>query len=129
MKTIVLFLAATLLLAGCPRPSQPPPEMQPLYNPNQTTTPDWVLRGAGAMTGDKGKVLYGVGSAPKMIDISIATCGVTPPGGEKTWCEVDDIDALATADGLGFLKWGGTQTTTTPSWTYDFDDFIWWIEG
>ena len=71
MKTIVLFLAATLLLAGCPGPSQPPPEKQPLYNPNQTTTPDWVLRGAGAMTGDKGKVLYGVGSAPKMIDISM----------------------------------------------------------
>jgi hypothetical protein len=71
MKTIALFLAAALLLAGCPGPSQPPPEKQPLYNPNQTTTPDWVLRGAGAMSGDRGKVLYGVGSAPKMVDISM----------------------------------------------------------
>jgi hypothetical protein len=71
MKTIVLLLTASLLLAGCPGPSQPPPEAQPLYNPNQTTTPDWVLRGAGAMNGDKGKVLYGVGSAPKMVDISM----------------------------------------------------------
>jgi hypothetical protein len=71
MKTIAMLLAAALLLAGCPGPSHPPPEQQPLYNPNQTTTPDWVLRGAGAMTGDKGKVLYGVGSAPKMVDISM----------------------------------------------------------
>ena len=72
MKTIVLFLAAMFLLAGCPGgPSHLPPEKQPLYNPNQTTTPDWVLRGAGAMSGDRGKVLYGVGSAPKMIDISM----------------------------------------------------------
>jgi hypothetical protein len=71
MKTIVLLLAAALLLAGCPGPSAPPPEKQPLYNPEQTTTPDWVLRGAGAMSGDKGKVLYGVGSAPKMVDISM----------------------------------------------------------
>ncbi len=71
MKAIVLFLASAFLLAGCPGPSQPPPEKQPLYNPEQTTAPDWVLRGAGAMTGDKGKVLYGVGSAPKMVDISM----------------------------------------------------------
>ena len=71
MKTIVLLMAAALLLAGCPGPSAPPPEKQPLYNPEQTTTPDWVLRGAGAMSGDKGKVLYGVGSAPKMVDISM----------------------------------------------------------
>ena len=72
MKTIVLFLTAMFLLAGCASaPSHPPPEEQPLYNPNQTTTPDWVLRGAGAMTGDRGKVLYGVGSAPKMVDIAM----------------------------------------------------------
>jgi hypothetical protein len=71
MKTIVLLLAAAVLLAGCPGPSQPPLEKQPLYNPEQPTAPDWVLRGAGAMTGDKGKVLYGVGSAPKMVDISM----------------------------------------------------------
>jgi hypothetical protein len=71
MKTIVLLLAAALFLAGCPGPSAPPPEKQPLYNPEQPTAPDWVLRGAGAMKGDNGKVLYGVGSAPKMVDISM----------------------------------------------------------
>ncbi len=33
--------------------------------------PDWVAKGAGAFTGDRGKAFYGVGSAPKMIDISM----------------------------------------------------------
>ncbi len=64
----------------------------------------------------------------KIIDISIATCGVTPPGGEKTWCEVDDIDALATADGITTHMWGSNQTKGASSpWTYDFDDFRWWV--
>ena len=72
MKKFVLLFAALSLSVGCGGgPSHIPPEKQPLYNPNQTTTPDWVLRGAGAMSGDRGKVLYGVGSAPKMIDISM----------------------------------------------------------
>ncbi len=33
--------------------------------------PEWVTKGAGAFTGDRGKAFYGVGSAPKMIDISM----------------------------------------------------------
>lgn len=33
--------------------------------------PAWVLKGSGAFTGDRGKAFYGVGSAPKMIDISM----------------------------------------------------------
>ena len=33
--------------------------------------PQWVTKGAGAFTGDRGKAFYGVGSAPKMIDISM----------------------------------------------------------
>jgi hypothetical protein len=34
--------------------------------------PAWVLKGSGAFTGDRGKAFYGVGSAPKMVDISMA---------------------------------------------------------
>ena len=33
--------------------------------------PAWVLKGSGAFTGDRGKAFYGVGSAPKMIDVSM----------------------------------------------------------
>jgi hypothetical protein len=62
----------------------------------------------------------------KVIDISASAVGVTPPGGAKTWCEVDDIDALAVANGILYVRFGSTQTTTTPAWTYDIDDFVWW---
>ena len=63
----------------------------------------------------------------KIIDISMAAVGVTPPGGHKPWSELDDLDALATADGISTLWWGGTQTDPTPPWTLDIDDFIWWV--
>jgi hypothetical protein len=62
----------------------------------------------------------------KMIDVSAATIGVTPPGGEKPWCLANDVDALANGDGIVSLRWGSTQTTTSPSWTYDIDDVMWW---
>jgi hypothetical protein len=64
----------------------------------------------------------------KIIDISAATIGVTPPGGEKPWCLADDVDNLAVNDGMFNQFWGSTQTTNTPSWTYDIDDYKWWIK-
>lgn len=62
----------------------------------------------------------------KVIDIESATIGVTPPGGEKTWCEADDVDALAVQNGVGNVELGGPQTTVTPAWNYAVDDFAWW---
>jgi len=40
--------------------------------PAASGAPSWVLKGSGAFTGDRGKAFYGVGSAPKMIDMSMA---------------------------------------------------------
>jgi hypothetical protein len=62
----------------------------------------------------------------KIIDISAATIGVTPPGGTKPWCLADDVDALAVNDGIHELWWGSTQTLTSAAWTYDIDDLTWW---
>ncbi len=62
----------------------------------------------------------------KVIDIESATIGVTPAGGEKTWCEADDVDALAVQNGIGNVELGGPQTTVTPAWNYAVDDFAWW---
>jgi hypothetical protein len=33
--------------------------------------PVWVTKGSGAFTGDRGKAFYGVGSAPKMVDVAL----------------------------------------------------------
>jgi hypothetical protein len=35
------------------------------------SAPAWVTKGSGAFTGDRGKAFYGVGSAPKMIDLAM----------------------------------------------------------
>ena len=65
----------------------------------------------------------------KILDISASACGITPPGGEKPWCALEDVDLLFVNDGIREIKWGGTYTGNTISqWTYDFDDFIWWSD-
>ncbi len=66
-----------------------------------------------------------------VINISAAAIGVTPPTGDRPWCAGDDVDALAVNDGLGLAAnptavFGNVQTTTTPPWTYDIDDYKWW---
>jgi hypothetical protein len=64
----------------------------------------------------------------KIIDVSAATVGVTPSGGEKPWCDWDDVDNLVANDRAAFMWWGGVQTSyETAPWTYDIDDFSWWI--
>ncbi len=61
----------------------------------------------------------------KIIDVSAAAVGITPPGGFKTWCNWNDVDALA-SEGIDMLGFGSVLTTSTPSFTLDIDDFIWW---
>ena len=61
----------------------------------------------------------------KVIDISAAAVGLTPPGGYKAWCEWDDVDALST-QGIDLIRWAGNLTTTTPPFVVDMDDFRWW---
>ncbi len=68
-----LALLPAFLLSGCASntPQPLPPEKQPLYNPNQVQAPAWVFGGGGAVTAKSGKIMFGVGSAPKMMDISM----------------------------------------------------------
>lgn len=61
----------------------------------------------------------------KIIDVSQSAVGATPPGGTKPWCNQDDVDKLAVADGIFTLHLGDVQTTPTPAWTLDIDDLIW----
>jgi hypothetical protein len=62
----------------------------------------------------------------KVLDVSASACGITPPGGYKTWCNVDDIDLIDTEGIAGRIDWGWTQTTVTSPWTLDVDDVYWW---
>ncbi len=77
MKTLATMLSlgllCSLLSTSCVTGNNnpPPPEKQPLYNPKQVQAPAWVFGGSGAVTAKTGKILYGVGSAPKMMDISM----------------------------------------------------------
>ena len=63
-----------------------------------------------------------------IIWIELAAVGVTPPGGLKTWCSLDDLDGLSTA---GFVEanYGGPLTTTPPPFNYDITDFQLFLPG
>jgi hypothetical protein len=42
-----------------------------LMETTSSGAPAWVTKGSGAFTGDRGKAMYGVGSAPKMVDVAM----------------------------------------------------------
>ncbi len=69
MKTFLTSLSAVVIAAlfcavvGCNK-EKPAADMM-------GSAPAWVTKGSGAFTGDRGKAFYGVGSAPKMIDVSM----------------------------------------------------------
>lgn len=64
----------------------------------------------------------------KVIDVSASAIGVTPPGGEKVWCNLDDVQAINVVDDTIEIHWGEPQTSTTNPWTLDVDDFMWWTD-
>lgn len=71
----------------------------------------------------------------KVLDVSAATIGVTPSGGAKVWCTVNNVDRLddrASGAGIAFLRFGAVQTVSvgsTPAWTLDIDNVTWWLEA
>jgi len=65
----------------------------------------------------------------KVLDVSASAVGVMPAGGEKVWCNEDDLALLAVNDGIREIRWGGPYTGSTAAispWTFDVDDFTWW---
>jgi len=67
----------------------------------------------------------------KIVDVSAAAAGVTPPGGTKVWCTLADVTRLDTYQ-TGMINLGeymngarGDGVTDLPM-TLDFDDFLWW---
>jgi hypothetical protein len=65
----------------------------------------------------------------KIIDVSSPMIGVTPTGGEKPWCQADDVDSIIVNDGISYLRFGGPHTGHTVSqFVYDVDDLLWWTK-
>ena len=62
----------------------------------------------------------------KVIDISADAVGVTPIGGTKPWCTWSDVDGINVLDPVVSVTWPSVQTTGSPAWTMDVDDFRWW---
>lgn len=56
----LIGLAAVLALTACGGPSQQPETVNQVQH---ATGPEWVTRGSGAFTSEKGRVFYGVGIA------------------------------------------------------------------
>ena len=72
----------------------------------------------------------------KVCDISAAAVDVTPPGGEFPYCLEAHLETVCTASyrpttsaANHTLMWLSNQTgDATGNWTFDVDDFAWWIK-
>ncbi len=67
----------------------------------------------------------------KIVDLSAAAAGITPPGGAKVWCTLSEVTQLDTA-AVGLINLGeymngaaGDGVTDLPM-SLDFDDLLWW---
>ncbi len=67
----------------------------------------------------------------KIVDVSAAAAGITPPGGTKVWCTLSEVATLDVAQ-TGMINLGeymngaaGDGVTDLPM-TLDFDDLMWW---
>jgi hypothetical protein len=71
MKKIVTIISALMFVAALGVVGSACGGDDTLTGTSASGAPNWVLKGSGAFTGDRGKAFYGVGSAPKMIDASM----------------------------------------------------------
>jgi hypothetical protein len=64
-----------------------------------------------------------------IIRIDKNSCGVTPSGGWKPWCDLSELDAIYSgADGVGTIEWGANRTDQSGiKFTMAIDDFKWWV--
>ena len=65
----------------------------------------------------------------KIIDISQTTVALAPSDGiGHPWCDQSDVDFLQYGSNgqIESISFAGPQTTTTPAWTLDWDDFQMW---
>ena len=67
----------------------------------------------------------------KIVDVSAAAAGITPPGGTKVWCTMAEVAQLDTYQ-TGMINLGeymngglGDGVTDLPM-ALDFDDLMWW---
>lgn len=72
MKNLAIILSVMVLFAavgvvGCGGGGG----QNELMQTTSSGAPAWVTKGSGAFTGDRGKAFYGVGSAPKMVDVAM----------------------------------------------------------
>jgi uncharacterized protein YjdB len=99
-------------------------------NNNQWHRATYLLQPASAPGATDGVARMWV-DGTKIVDISAAAAGITPPGGTKVWCtmaEVAQLDTYQTGTiNLGEYMNGrlGDGVTDLPM-TLDFDDFAWW---
>jgi hypothetical protein len=59
----------------------------------------------------------------KIIDISAASAGITPPGGVKVWCTLDEVDEITDLP-IYYYALSQYHNETFPAYDEDFDNIL-----
>ena len=63
-----------------------------------------------------------------VIRLDKTSCGTTPPGGWKPWCDPAELDGIYSGTfGVGTIEWGAPLTAGNQPFTMAIDDFKWWV--
>jgi len=63
----------------------------------------------------------------KILDLSAAAAGITPPQGTKVWCTLTEVDEISSWDTTHFM-WPDIINGTTYGFDLLYDDLTWWVK-
>jgi len=94
----LIGLAGVLALSACGGPSQQP---QTSNQVQHATGPEWVTRGSGAFTSEKGRVFYGVGIASGIRNAAMRRATADARARSEIGTQLDAFVSRLNATGAG----------------------------
>jgi uncharacterized repeat protein (TIGR01451 family) len=64
----------------------------------------------------------------KVVDLSATAASITPPHGDKVWCQLADVDKIW-HDDIRYSLFPAVFNGTDVGFTLDHDDLTWWVEN
>lgn len=85
-----------------------------------------ILYKSASTNGASDGIVRAWADGTKIVDLSAAACGITPPNGTRVWCNASDLTQIR-ADRIHNFMFPATMNGASVGFNYDVDDLKWWV--